>query len=43
VADLNADVRDTASNYRDPAIAAPQDQVVGESLLALLLSKSFAR
>eukprot|EP00775_Hariotina_reticulata_P007032 gene7032-7246_t len=27
LADLNADVRDTATNYRDPAIAAPQDTV----------------
>uniref|UniRef100_A0A383VN92 Uncharacterized protein n=1 Tax=Tetradesmus obliquus TaxID=3088 RepID=A0A383VN92_TETOB len=26
-ADLNADVRDTASGYRDPAIATPQDKV----------------
>jgi hypothetical protein len=28
-ADLNADVRDTATDYRDPAIAVPQDKVAG--------------
>lgn len=32
-ADLNADVRDTASGYRDPAIATPQDKVAGGWLL----------
>jgi hypothetical protein len=29
LADLNADVRDAASDYRDPAIATPQDTVAG--------------
>jgi uncharacterized phage infection (PIP) family protein YhgE len=29
VADLNADVRGDALNYRDPAIATPQDKVTG--------------
>jgi hypothetical protein len=29
VADLNADVRNDATNYRDPAIAVPQDKVSG--------------
>ncbi len=31
VADLNADVRGDAYNYRDPAIATPQDKVTGET------------
>jgi hypothetical protein len=29
VADLNADVRGDALNYRDPAIAVPQDKATG--------------
>jgi hypothetical protein len=29
VADLNADVRNEASDYRDPAIATPQDKLAG--------------
>jgi uncharacterized protein YjbJ (UPF0337 family) len=29
LADLNADVRDSASSYRDPVIATPQDAVTG--------------
>jgi hypothetical protein len=34
VADLNADVRGEATNYRDPAIAVPQDKAAGTPLLA---------
>jgi len=29
LADLNADVRNEASDYRDPAIATPQDKLAG--------------
>ena len=31
LADLNDDVRDTATDYRDPAVAVPQDKVQGET------------
>lgn len=32
VADLNADVRDVADSYRDPAIARPQEKIAGAQL-----------
>jgi hypothetical protein len=33
LADLNADVRGDALNYRDPAIAVPQDKATGMAML----------
>jgi hypothetical protein len=38
VADLNADVRGEAADYRDPAIATPQDKAAGEFELLFALS-----
>jgi hypothetical protein len=32
LADLNADVRGDAMNYRDPAIATPQDKATGRAI-----------
>jgi len=32
LADLNADVRNEASDYRDPAIATPQDKLTGGAM-----------
>ena len=34
LADLNADVRGDAANYRDPAIAVPQDKASGEYVVS---------
>lgn len=36
LADLNADVRGDALNYRDPAIATPQDKVTGVSSATIM-------
>jgi hypothetical protein len=42
-ADLNADVRDAADSYRDPAIATPQDKVAGAHLCLRSPTHNYAR